>query len=461
MAARQLQTVGWDEWVALPKLNIPAIKAKVDTGAKTSSLHAFSIEVYGTKRRPKVRFGIHPIPDRPDIELYCSAPLVDQRVVTSSNGDTELRCIIETTVQVGMDSWPIEVSLTNRETMAYRMLLGRSAMVDRLTVDPTRSCMLGHLPLSLYDNLVPQLDAHQRLLNIGILTRQPNSYSTMRLYEAAEERGHDVELIDTKRCYIQITSTNPTVHYAGEPLTGLDVIIPRIGASTTFYGLAVVRQFESMGLYVLNPSDAISRSRDKLYAHQVLARNGIGMPDTAFAHSPHDTKDVLNMMGSPPMVLKLLEGAQGKGVVLAETKKAAESVVNAFRQLDANILVQQFIKESGGSDIRCFVVGNRVVAAMKRQAAEGDFRSNLHQGGKPEKIKITKEERETAVKAAKVLGLRVAGVDILRSNDGPKVLEVNSSPGLQGIEAITRKDIASKIIEYVERHAIPKRTRPR
>ena len=298
-------------------------------------------------------------------------------------------------------------------------------------------------------------------MKIGILSTNPKLYSTRRLVEAGKERGHQVLVINHKRCYMNITSHKPGVHYKGEAILDIDAIIPRIGASVSFYGAAVVRQFEMMGVYSVNESVAITRSRDKLRASQLLARKGIGLPVTGFANSPDDTEDLLDFVGGAPVVIKLLEGTQGVGVVLAETKKAAESVIEAFRGLGANFMVQEYIKEAGGSDIRCLVIGDKVVASMKRQGREGEFRSNLHRGGSASLIKITPEERSTAIRSAKVMGLNVAGVDLLRSNHGPVVLEVNSSPGLEGIETATQKDIAATIIEFIEKNAKKGKTRTR
>jgi ribosomal protein S6--L-glutamate ligase len=298
-------------------------------------------------------------------------------------------------------------------------------------------------------------------MKIGILSTNRNLYSTKRLVEAGKERGHEMLVVNHKQCYMNITSHNPSVHWKGEAIEGVDAIIPRIGASVSFYGTAVVRQFEMMGVYSLNESVAITRSRDKLRASQLLARKGIGLPVTGFANSPGDTEDLLKIAGGAPVVIKLLEGTQGVGVVLAETKKAAESVIEAFRGLKANFMVQEFIKEAGGADIRCFVIGDKVVAAMKRQGKEGEFRSNLHRGGTARLIKITPEERSTAVRSARAMGLNVAGVDLLRSNHGPVVMEVNSSPGLEGIENATGKDIAGMIIEFIEKNAKKGRTRTR
>jgi len=287
-------------------------------------------------------------------------------------------------------------------------------------------------------------------MKIAILSRSSGLYSTKRLLEAGKARGHDIEVIDTLKCYMDITSTKPMVHYQNRVLDDFDAIIPRIGASITFYGTAVIRQFEMMGVFSLNESVSISRSRDKLRSLQLLSRKGLGLPVTGFAHSTKMTSDLIKLVGGSPLVIKLLEGTQGKGVVLAETDSAAESVIDAFREMDANILVQEFIKEARGTDIRCFVVGDEVVASMQRTAKAGEFRSNLHRGGTAKIIEITNEERQAALDATKALGLNLAGVDMLRSSRGPLIMEVNSSPGLNGIETATGKDVAGMIIEYLE-----------
>ncbi|WP_265587704.1 30S ribosomal protein S6--L-glutamate ligase [Sphingomicrobium arenosum] len=288
-------------------------------------------------------------------------------------------------------------------------------------------------------------------MKIALLCRNAKLYSHQRLVEAAEQRGHEIDIIDHLRCYINITSNKPTIRYKGEDLPKYDAVIPRIGASVTFYGTAVLRQFEMMGVFPLNESVAISRSRDKLRSMQLLARKGVGLPVTVFAHQTSRAEEIIEMAGGAPVVVKLLEGTQGIGVVLGETQKAAESIIQAFAGVGTNILTQQFIKEAGGSDVRCFVVGDKVVAAMKRTGKEGDFRSNLHRGGSAEPVKITAIERKTATLAAKTMGLRVCGVDILRGNQGPVVMEVNSSPGLEGLEKSTEIDVAGKIIEYLEK----------
>mgnify|MGYP001168694645 CR=1 FL=1 len=299
-------------------------------------------------------------------------------------------------------------------------------------------------------------------MRVLIMSRKRSLYSTRRLIEAAEQRGHAVVVIDYLRCYMNITSRRPQVMYSGESIRGIDAVIPRIGASYTFYSASVVRQFEAMGVLCANDSDPIIRSRDKLKSMQILAQKGVGLPITSFAHSTKDVDSLIKVVGGPPLVIKLLEGTQGLGVVLAETRKAATSVIEAFRALDANILVQEFIKESEGSDVRALVVGRKVVAAIRRQGAPGEFRSNLHRGGSAKAVKLTKAERRTAVDAVHALGLKVAGVDMLRSDRGPLVLEVNSSPGLEGVEKASGIDVAAEIYAHLERrHAQRERRRAR
>ncbi len=295
-------------------------------------------------------------------------------------------------------------------------------------------------------------------MKIAVLSRNKNLYSTRRILEAGEKRGHEMLLLDHMKCVLVIEQGRPHIYYGGKEVTDVNAVIPRIGASATFYGSAVVRQFEMMKIFTAVESQALVRSRDKLRSLQILARAGLGIPKTAFASSPKD-KDidsVIDAIGGAPCVVKLLEGTQGIGVILAENQKAAKSVIEAFLKLEANMLVQEFIKEAGGADLRVFVVDGQIVGAMKRQAREGEFRSNLHRGGTATVINLTPEERATAIKAAKKLGLGIAGVDLLQSSRGPLVMEVNSSPGLEGIEGATGLDIGGKIIEYVERNEFNK-----
>lgn len=451
--------VGWEEWVALPELGLPAILAKTDTGALTSALHATAIEPFGPIARPHVRFLVQPWPERPEVEVVCSAPLVDRREVTSSNGDSELRHVIRTELRVGPRAAPIEITLTNRAGMRYRMLLGRRALEDA-RIDPSRSCIQGVLGYGAYT--AAAREAVRRPLRIALLTQEAGNYSCKRLIEAAEARGHVIEAIETRRCYMNINSERPEVHYEGRVLPRFDAVIPRIGAAITQYGCAVVRQFAMTGALCLNGADAIAVSRDKLAAHQMLARFGIGMPVTAFASAATDLAHVIGIVGGAPLVVKLLQASQGRGVVLAESEQAARSVIGAFQDLEAHFLVQEFVAEAGGADIRLIVLGGKVAAAMKRQAKPGDFRSNLHRGGRAEPIKPTREEKELAIRAARVMGLEFAGVDLLRSKAGPVVLEVNSSPGLQGVEGVTKEDLAGLVIQHLEKRLRPaaRRRRP-
>ena len=454
-------TFGWEEWVSLPSLGLPAIKAKIDTGARTSALHAFDIEPFGTADNPHVRFMVQPVPERPDLVIACSAPVIDRREVTSSNGESEMRYVIETSFEVGGKSWPIEITLTNRAGMQSHMLVGRQALLDGITVSATDRFCQPELSYDAYlSGEVMRKIAPPRALRIAVLSREDN-YSTRRLIDEGTKRGHVVEVIDTTRCYMEINALSPEVYYDGKRLPRYDAVIPRIGTSVTQYGTAVIRQFETIGTYCVNGSNGIAASRDKLQAHQLMALHKIGMPHTAFAASPKDTDSLISLVGSAPIIIKLMESTQGKGVVLAETKKAAQSVISAFRGLKANFLVQDFVKEANGEDIRCLVIDNRVVASIKRTAAAGDFRSNLHQGGTAKSVRITKAERDTALRAAKAFGLKLAGVDLLRSKDGPKVLEVNSSPGFEGIEAATRKNIVATLFDHTETKLRPAPMRKR
>jgi len=440
--------VGWEEWVGLPELNLPALIAKTDTGADTSALHAFNIQTFGKKNNQMVRFGINPIDTDERFAIFCSAKIIDQRNVTSSNGITELRYVIETDMVIGGVIKKIPITLTNRENMKYKMIIGRNAL-DGFQISPDKSFLQTILSYDLYKKV--KKNSHRRSLRIGILSLEPTNYSNLKIIEAAEENGHFCEILNTKRCYLNIESDKPEVHYDGKVLPHYDAIIPRIGPSITKYGMAVVRQFEAMGTFCLNSSTSIGTSRDKLAAHQALAINRIPMPDTAFANSPRDTENIIDLTAGAPLVVKLLESSQGKGVILAETKKAASSVISAFQKLNAPFIVQNFVKDSNGCDLRLFVIGGKVIASMMRSASDDDFRSNLHAGGKASKVKITQNERKIAKQATKAMGLNIAGVDILRSSEGPKVLEVNSSPGLQGIETVNNINIASMIIDYLEK----------
>ncbi|GAA0400181.1 30S ribosomal protein S6--L-glutamate ligase [Cocleimonas flava] len=444
--------VGSEEWLGFPSLGIPAIKARVDSGAKTSSLHADNISTFKRNGTPWVTFEVHPLQNNRRTVVRCEAAVVDRRNIKSSNGTTEKRYVISTQLSAGEHSWDVELTLTNRDSMGYRMLLGREAMRHRMLVDPAESCNLG---LISKDQLKAHYGSHEQPqdgLKIGILASNPKLYSNQRLMEAAAEHGHQVTFLNMRHCYMKMDAEEPEIHYrGGRLLNDLDAVITRIRPSMTFYGCALARQFESMGIYTTNTSTAITQSRDKLFSLQLLIKKGLNIPTTGFANSPIDTSDLIDMVGGAPLIVKLLEGTQGSGVVLAETRKAAESVINAFKALHANLLVQEFVKEANGKDLRCFVIDNKVVATIQREAAPGEFRANLHLGGTASVVRISQEERKLALDAAKTLGLKVAGVDIIRSSKGPLLLEVNSSPGLEGIETATGKDIAGMVITSIEK----------
>ncbi|MCR9126586.1 MAG: RimK family alpha-L-glutamate ligase [Rhodobacteraceae bacterium] len=443
---------GWEEWIALPELGLPAIRAKIDTGARTSALHASDIEPFGSATRPKVRFHVHPLPGREDLAIPCSARVVDRREVTSSNGESELRYVIATDLEVAGQSWPIEITLTNRTGMASRMLLGRQALVDHITITATERRLQPELSYDVYHSRRVRAAAPKRSLRIAVLSRE-NTYTNRRLAEVAEARGHTVEVIDTNRCYMAITPNAAEVHYDGKRLPRYDAVIPRIGQSVTSHGVAVIRQFETMGTYCVNPANGITASRDRLHTHQVLAARHIDMPLTAFAASPKDTANLIGMVGNAPLIVKLLDGAQGRDSVLAETRKAAESVIAAFRGLRASFLVQTYVREAAGEEIRCLVVAGKVVAALRRSGDPEARRTTA--------VRLRKAEREMALRAARAFRLGLAGVDLLRAADGPKVIAVSPSPGFETAEAVTGKDLVGPLYDAIEARARPQPVRRR
>lgn len=445
--------LGSEEWCSFPELGIPTIKARVDSGAKTSALHAINISPFIKNEMNWVKFDINPIQNNLKTVIHCEAPLVDKRIVKSSSGFREQRYVIQTSLEIGNKIWNIEMTLTNRDSMGFRMLLGREAMSGRILVDPEKKYLLGQPSVENLKSLYQNSEETKQGLRIGVLASNPELYSNKRIMEAGAIRGHEMHFLNIKECYMKLDATKPEIHYrGGRILDDFDAIIPRIRPSITFYGCALTRQFEALKVYCLNSASAITQSRDKLYSLQLLLNHGVEIPTTGFANSPLDTDDLIKMVGGSPLIVKLLEGTQGKGVVLAETKKAAESVINAFKSLNANILVQEFIKEANGKDIRCFVIDGKVVAAIQREALPGEFRANIHLGGIASVIRVTTEEKRIAIKAAKAMDLKVAGVDIIRSSKGPLLLEVNSSPGLEGIEGATNKDIAGEMIRAIEKN---------
>lgn len=447
-----LQLIGSEEWCVFKGLGVPAIKARVDSGAKTSSIQATNLKIISKNNQEWVKFEVTPLQENRSITLSCEARLVDRRMVKSSSGISEERLVVKTPVTLGDDTFEIELTLANRDTMEFRMLLGREALTDRYIVNPAVNYLVQEFSETEISAKYKPYYKEKTGLKIGLLASNPRLYSNMRLMEAAEARGHEIVFLNVEQAYMKLDTLSPEIRYrGGNILKDFDAVIPRIKPAVTFYGCAVIRQFTNLGVYCQNSAESITQSRDKLFASQLFSKNDIHIPITGFAKSPMDTKDLIKMVNGAPLIIKLLESTQGKGVVLAETNKAAESVINAFKSVNTNILVQEFIKEANGQDIRCFVVNGKVVASMQRQAEKGEFRANIHQGGKASIIKITQEEKKLALKAAKALNLAVAGVDIIRSNKGPLLLEVNSSPGLEGIENATGKDIANEMIKAIEK----------
>lgn len=444
--------IGSAEWCSFETLKIPAIKARIDSGAKTSSIQATHIRRFKRGGESWVSFEVNPLQDNLSFSIRCESKIIDTRMVRSSSGISEKRFVIQVPVSIGENTFEIELTLANRDGMDFRMLLGREAMQDRFLVNPSTRYKFGDYNEDELKSMYSYLVYRKSGLNIGLLATDRTLYSNKRLMEAGIARGHEMRFYNIQQCYMRLDADTPEVRYrGGSIINDLDAIIPRIRPSMTFYGCALLRQFDSIGAFCLNSDTSISQSRDKLFSSQLFTSNKINIPITGFAKSPLDTKDLIDMVGGAPLIIKLLQSAQGKGVVSAETNKAAESVINAFKSLQANILVQEFIKEASGKDLRCFVVNGKVVASIERTAPKGEFRSNIHIGGTAKKVKITAEERKLAVKAAKILNLAVAGVDIIRSNKGPLLLEVNSSPGLEGIESATGKNIANEMIMAIEK----------
>lgn len=444
--------VGSEEWCSFPLLAIPSVKARVDSGAKTSSLHAFNIKPFKRGGQSWVSFEVHPLQNNRRVIIRCESEVVDKRSVKSSSGIAEKRYVIRTMLEHKGEKWDIELTLTNRDSMGYRMLLGREAMVGRILVDPAASFLGGDIGTKKLERAYAKHTQDSAGLSIGLLASEANHPSNVRLIEAAEERGHRIRFYDIKQCYMKLDAETPEVHYrGGKLLNELDAIIPRVRPELTYYGCALIRQFETIGIFSLNSAESISSTRDKVFCLQHLLRNGLNIPTTGLADSPIDTDELMDIVNGAPLLVKLLEGHQGRGVVMAETSKAGESLINAFKSLKANLLVQEYIREAEGKDIRLFVVDGKVVAAMQRQASASEFRDNLHRRVTTSAVKISLEEKRLAIRAAKVMGLKVAGVDIIRSRKGPLILEITASPRLEQIEEVSGKDIAGAMIRAIER----------
>lgn len=453
MKFKKLIEIGWEEWISLPELHLPAIRAKIDTGAKTSALHAFMVEKFIDEGVEKVKFGIHPVPERPEIEVYSVANLVDEREITSSNGQTELRYVIQVMAQFGKDKWPIEITLTNRETMNYRMLIGRSAMEGRVLVVPEQSFLLGSLSAELYESI--KTYKHDRALKICILSKEPNNYSTARIAVVAESKGYQVDIINPEKCYAQIGVNEQGVSYQGRLLSAYDVIIPKMGEAITTHGLAIMRQLECFGSYCINTAEAISNSRDKLLVQQLLSRGNISIPITAFGNDPSNIEDLINVVNGAPLIVKSFNNVYVASSILVETNKAAHAVIQVFSNLKTNFIVQEYIAEDMCKLIRCIVLGGKVIAAIDTIQEITNPKAIGKKVKSKRLLKLTSEERKIAIKTARILGLKYATVELLRTPNRCLVMDVNTAIAFKKIEALSKKDIASTIIEYVEHHARP------
>lgn len=453
MANVEKTIVGGTEWCALPELGVPHVLTRMDSGAKRSSLFASSIRAFERWGERWVRFELRPLgADEP--ALAQAEAKVERQVTLRTAGGNAQRCyVIRTSLVLGARSWEMELTLRPCGARPHALALGRHALAGAFLVDPEARFLQGEVSQPhLARTRASMKMERSRRLRIGLLANNPRLHSNRRLIEEIERRGHIAQFLNVQHCHIQLDAHVPKAFLRGAtPIADLDAIIPRLRPSMTLQGCALTRHFEAMGIFCLNSARSIAQSRDKLCALQLLQREGLDIPVTGFAHSTAETAHLLEILGGAPVIVKLLQGTQGRGVVLAETAGAAESVISALRSLDAPLLVQEFVKEAKGHDLRCLVIDGRVVAAMERRAGPGDFRANLHQGGTAVPVRLSPSERKLAIRAAQTLQLHVAGVDILRSARGPLILEVNSSPGLEGIERVTGKNIAGLMIDALEK----------
>jgi len=435
---------GAEEWSSLPTLNIPAIKSQFNINAAISSLRAINIQTRNQDGETWVKYTVHPLQHNLSTKIHCESKVVDQQQI---KGQT--RYIIETQVDIQGHSHSIKLALLNQDDNIFRLTLNKDVLENTL-IDPLRKCVLGKKTPTEIKEIYGNSSSQKNSLKIGLLATNPQLYSAKRLVYAAQERGHDIEFINIDHCHFEMSSSTSEIHHLGKSLSHLDAIIPRIRPSLTFYGCALTRQFESLGVFALNKSTAIANSRDKLMSLQIMTQNGLPIPTTAFSQSSYNNQQVMRAVGGAPLIIKLISGTQGQGVILADSNKSAESIMESFRAVKTPFLVQNFIKESNGRDVRVFVIDGKVVAAMERIAAPGEFRANVHKGAQVRKVTLSETDRQIAIQAAKAFRLHVAGVDLIQSNSGSMVLEVNSSPGLEGIEEASGKDIANAMIKAIE-----------
>ncbi len=458
----QKTIVGRVEWANLLDFDIDGIKVKIDTGAKSSTIHAENIRIRENKKGQNiVYFTIHPLHEDRKIKIKCKSQLIDWKKIISSNNTFEIRPVIKTKIKIGNKIINSKLSLTNRGDMTYPVLLGRADFKDWAVVEADKVFLQGELdPLEIYKDLIKEHSKNNQTLNIGILGNTKDLYSNKRLIEEITNKGHKAEFIKIEKCYLRINSNTKSLFYKNENIQDkFDVILSRIGVPTTHFGTTILRHFQTSGVVCINNPEAILNTRDKFKTYQLLSQKHIPLPDTGFSYSYSGISKLVEEIGEPPIIIKLLKSTQGKGVILAESKVAAKSMLGALKNIKADVMVQEYIKESKGRDIRAFVVGNKVVASIERIVSdENEFRSNIHMGGVGKKINLTKKEKEIAIIASKVLSLDISGVDLIHSNEGLLVLEVNSSPGLEGIEKATEVNIAKKIVEYIEKKIFSKRT---
>ena len=445
--------VGSEEWCGFPSLGVPLIKARVDSGAKTSSIHAFNIQRFKREGEAWVSFEVHPLQDDRKVVIRCESKIVDRRYVKSSSGLSERRYVIRVPLALADKIWEIDLTLANRDSMGYRMLLGREAMSGKLLVDPDERFCLGDVSLDNILKHYPEETEVRRGLRIAVLGHDPNTYSSQRLIEVGSERGHEMSFLRINQCYMKLELANPEIYYrGGRLLNNLDVVIPRIPRPQTYYGCALVRQFEHQGVYSLNSSLSIRNARDKLNFLQIMLKHSLSIPTTGFASTPLDSQDLVDAVGGAPVMIKLLEGTHGKDTVQADTKQAAETVINAIKSLRANLLVQEHIKEAKGKTIRCYVVDGKVVGALEKDAFPSLTPSQEYNGDVGFAIvKLSSEEKNLSIKAVKALGLKIASVDFFRSNKGALVSQVNAAPGLEAVEVISGKDVSGMLIALIEK----------
>lgn len=444
--------IGSAEWCAFPNLGIPAIKARVDSGAKTSSIHAFNIQRFRRRGEAWVSFEVHPLQNDRKSVVRCECPVLDRRSVKSSTGIKESRYVIRTAMRLGPYAGDIELTLANRDSMGFRMLLGREAMIDRMLVDPSSSFHLGQVSDAALAEWYGRRPDGETGLRIGLLATDPGLYSNKRLLEAGEERGHEMTFLNIQDCFMKLDNDAPEVYLrGGSVLRELDAVITRIRPGLTRYGCALARQFEIMGVYTLNSAAAVANARDPLQSLQLVLKHGVPIPTTGCADSSADTAELVEMVGGAPLMVKLLRAGPGRSLLLRESGKVTEHTINMLRSLHPGLLLQQFVRDADGKALRCLVIDGKVVAAVRHMGTWNEGAGGRERGASVFNLRISAQERSLAIQAARALGLKVAGVDIIRSKNGPLLLKVSSTPALEEIETVTGKDVAGLMVAAIEK----------